>query len=67
MLTVVKLALVLAVPLLGANLALSGRTLSRSANAMLMGGLLLWLLLFWSITLRLAWPAVQNALQILPV
>jgi len=61
------LALVLAVPLLGAKLATSGRTLSRSVNAMLMGGLLLWLLLFWSVTLRLAWPAVQNALQIWPV
>lgn len=63
MLTFLVLVTLFTLPFFGAKIATSGRTLSRTSNAFLMGGLLLWLLLVWSTAIGLAWPVLRNALH----
>jgi hypothetical protein len=63
MLTFLMLVVVFTLPFLGARVASSGRALSSTSNAVVMGGLLVWLLLIWSTVISLAWPAVRHAFQ----
>ena len=54
---------VLALPFLGATLVTPSRALARAPISLVVGGLLLWLLLVWSIALSLVAPFLASALR----
>ena len=67
MLNLLVLFGILALPIAGLILTPASNALARSRTSIAMTCLLLWLLVFWSTTLTLAWPHVASLLQTLPI
>jgi hypothetical protein len=59
LLTILPLATLVALP--------ASRALAAGRTSLVMGCLLLWLLLFWTTTLALAWPLLVRLGRVVPI
>ncbi len=66
MLSVLMLFGVFALPFLGVTLVPPARAMPYVSSTVVVGGLLVWLLLVWSMALAAAWPLFAAALRTLP-
>ncbi len=66
MLTLALFLGILALPVATVTLGPADRALAQGGASLLMAGLVLWLLLFWTAALALAWPLLSRLLAALP-